>query len=296
MGSILLKSSEGINHMQLQMINDISKIFQCSPDDIKDIKPLKKGMTNNSFTFIMDGEKYILRMPGEGTNKLIDRQKEYEIYQEIAHLNLADDIIYINPITGYKITRFWENARVCNPFSPDDVAICMKKLKEFHNMNITVNHIFCPFERIEFYESLWSGPSCYEDYKQTKAKVMALKDYISTFSPTYSLTHIDAVPDNFLFIGSDNEVRLIDWEYAAMQDKHMDIAMFIVYAMYDSVHALKTIELYFQGSYNNMIGKIHAYIAVCGLLWSNWCEYKRQKGVEFGEYALRQYQYAKDYA
>ena len=41
--------------------------------------------------------------------------------------------------------------------------------------------------------------------------------------------------------------------------------------------------------------KIYAYIAMCGLLWSNWCEFKRALGVEFGEYALRQYRYAKDY-
>ena len=34
---------------------------------------------------------------------------------------------------------------------------------------------------------------------------------------------------------------------------------------------------------------------MCGLLWSNWCEYKRQLGVEFGEYSLMQYRYAKDY-
>jgi thiamine kinase-like enzyme len=42
--------------------------------------------------------------------------------------------------------------------------------------------------------------------------------------------------------------------------------------------------------------KILAYVAVCGLLWSNWCEFKHLHGVEFGEYALRQYQYAREYA
>ena len=36
-------------------------------------------------------------------------------------------------------------------------------------------------------------------------------------------------------------------------------------------------------------------MAVAGLLWSNWCEYKSALGVDFGEYALRQYDYAKDY-
>ena len=41
--------------------------------------------------------------------------------------------------------------------------------------------------------------------------------------------------------------------------------------------------------------KIYCYIAIAGLLWSNWCEYKRTLGIEFGEYSLRQYRYAKEY-
>ena len=41
--------------------------------------------------------------------------------------------------------------------------------------------------------------------------------------------------------------------------------------------------------------KIYCYIAAAGLLWSNWCEYKRRMGVEFGEYADFQYECAKKY-
>ncbi|MFR7977894.1 MAG: phosphotransferase [[Ruminococcus] torques] len=47
------------------------------------------------------------------------------------------------------------------------------------------------------------------------------------------LTHIDAVPDNFLFIeeaSGSTSIRLIDWEYAGMQDPHIDIAMFCIYS------------------------------------------------------------------
>lgn len=47
--------------------------------------------------------------------------------------------------------------------------------------------------------------------------------------------------------------------------------------------------------YSQIRIKIYCYIAICGLLWSNWCEYKHTLGVEFGEYALAQYAFAKDY-
>ena len=58
----------------------------------------------------------------------------------------------------------------------------------------------------------------------------------------------------------------------------------------------RLIAVYFTDGCNNATRiKIYCYIAACGLLWSNWCEYKRNLGVEFGEYSLRQYRYAKDY-
>ena len=109
------------------------------------------------------------------------------------------------------------------------------------------------------------------------------------------LAHIDSVPDNFLFT-KDDEVKLIDWEYAGMQDPHVDIAMFAVYSFYDKKQIDALMEMYFGGNTEDAIRiKIYCYIAVCGLLWSNWSEYKRQMGVDFGEYSVRQYRYAKEF-
>ena len=66
--------------------------------------------------------------------------------------------------------------------------------------------------------------------------------------------------------------------------------------MYDKAQTDHLIDIYFQGQCPDDIRtKIYCYMAACGLLWSNWCEYKSQLGVEFGEYSLRQYRYAKDY-
>ena len=64
--------------------------------------------------------------------------------------------------------------------------------------------------------------------------MLQLKDYIEANAGEWVLTHIDAVPDNFLFVEENGkeEIRLIDWEYAGMQDPHVDIAMFCIYSLY----------------------------------------------------------------
>ena len=272
-----------------------SQALDAEPDDIVNVEVLKKGMTNRSFMFTCKDQKYIMRIPGEGTGQLINRKQEADVYSVIRDKGLCDDIIYINPENGYKITKYIENARVCDTFNDEDVRICMKKLKEFHRMHLNVDHEFKIFNLIDFYESLWNGKkSIYRDYEKTKENVLSLQSYINSIEKDYCLTHIDAVPDNFLITKDD--IRLIDWEYAGMQDPHVDLAMFCIYAMYDREHVEKLIDAYFDGecSKENRI-KIYCYIAACGLLWSNWCEYKLHLGVEFGEYSLRQYRFGKEY-
>lgn len=282
-------------HLNTNAIRVICQALDAQPQQITDITVLKKGMTNRSFLFRCREKKYIMRIPGEGTDRLINRAEEAAVYKAIDGKRICDDIAYINPRNGYKITEFLENARVCDPEDPQDVKACMARLRRFHQQRLEVSHTFDIFGQIDFYESLWNGaPSCFRDYEKTKRQVLELKSYIDSQEKDWCLTHIDAVPDNFLFVG--DEIRLIDWEYAGMQDPHVDIAMFCIYAMYDRDHAEALIDSYFpEGCKPSVRTKIYCYIAACGLLWSNWCEYKRQLGVEFGEYSLRQYRYAKDY-
>lgn len=287
------------SQLQTDAIQAICEALGAQQDEVTNITVLKKGMTNRSFLFSCKDKKYIMRIPGEGTDQLINRRQEAAVYQTIAGRKICDEIAYINPENGYKITEYLDGARVCDAEKEEDLQKCMKKLREFHGQKLRVDHSFDLFGQMEYYESLWEGtPSAYKDYEKTKAHVLQLKDYIEANAGERVLTHIDAVPDNFLFVEENGkeEIRLIDWEYAGMQDPHVDIAMFCIYSLYKKEQVDHLIDLYFEGSCDDKTRiKIYCYIAVCGLLWSNWCEYKRKLGVEFGEYSLRQYRYAKDY-
>lgn len=277
----------------------IAKVFNCNTSDILDIQVLKKGMTNRSFLFTVNGAKYIMRIPGEGTDQLINREDEAEVFSSLKGKGLCDDPVYINPRNGYKITKFLEGIRTCDPYSEDDLMRCMRLLKKFHDMKLEVNHKFDLFEKINFYESLWNGEkSVYRDYEITKQHVFELKDYIDKQKKDICLTHIDAVYDNFLFYMCEGEekLQLTDWEYSSMQDPHVDLAMFSIYAFYNKEQVDHLLDLYYEGECpEDVRTKVYAYMAICGLLWSNWCEYKSHLGIEFGEYSLRQYRYAKDY-
>jgi len=290
------------NYLKSDAIDVIAKHFGVSITEIMDIAVLKKGMTNRSFLFSIRGDKYIMRIPGEGTDQLINRENEAAVFKAISGLGLCDDPEYINASSGYKISRFLKGARTCDPDNINDLRRAMEKLAAFHAMHLKVPHTFDIFGQIEFYESLWDGQmSMYRDYQKTKENVLSLRPYIEATRKDWCLTHIDAVPDNFLFYQTNDgeALQLIDWEYAGMQDPHVDLAMFCIYALYNKRQVDRLITLYFQAVGEECSvetkAKIYAYIAACGLLWSNWCEFKAHLGVEFGEYSLRQYRFAKDY-
>ncbi len=279
-------------------LDEISKVFDVQKEEITDITILKKGMTNNSFLFTCKGERYILKLPKNKTD--IEFNAEFSVYKAAKNKNITDDVVYFNCETGLKISKYMCDVHFCDPFNKKDVHKCMNKLREFHQMGLEIDYKFDLFKQIEFYEGLWNGEkSVYPDYEETKKKIFSLKIFLEKQKKDICLCHLDAVQDNFMMPdNSENwqDIRMIDWEYAGMQDPHLDLAMFSLYALYDKGHIDALIDEYFENNCPDETRlKIYAYIATGGLLWSNWCEYKLKHGAEFGEYSIKQYRFAKEY-
>lgn len=290
---------KGSKNLKANTIESLKKILSVRTGDIRDVELIKKGMTNRSFSFTCKGKKYVMRIPGRGTDKLIKRREEASVYKEIENTGLCSSPIYFDPDDGFKLSLYLENARSCDPYNWQEVKECMELLKGFHDLDLNVDHYFDLTGQIDFYESLREGPSSYSDYDLVKKQLMSLTDFVDINIEEKCLCHIDSVPDNFLFYTDEDgreKLQLTDWEYAGMQDPHLDIAMFSVYSGYNKKEIDRLIDLYFSGVCPPKIRtKIYCYVALSGLLWSNWCEYKYSLGLEFGEYSLNQYRYAKDF-
>lgn len=265
-------------------------------EDMEAFCRLEKGMTNRLFHFCCRGREYLIRVPGEGSEKLLDRKQEAMVYRALAGRDITDRYLYINPGSGIKITEYLSDAHTCDVEDMEEVRRCIRHLFHFHRMRLTGEAEFDVFRRLSDYESECGHDiaQSFPDYGDTKAAVLRLRALIDAAPTEKCLCHIDPVPDNFL-IGPE-KISLIDWEYAAVADPHMDIAMFCIYAGYDRARVDRVIDFYFSDGCPAMVRrKIYCYIAVCGLLWTVWCEIKKDSGVYFDAYEKIQYQYAKDY-
>jgi hypothetical protein len=278
----------------LHILDIIQSVFNLQNTDIE-LMPLKQGMTNDSFIFSINNERYIIRVPGVNTEKIINRHEEYDVYQAIKNEKFVESVVYIDRDKGYKISKFIENSHTVNPKDWNEINACLKRLKEFHGQSHRVEHYFDVFEHINYYESLMPHASKYEDYKEIKKNIESLEPIIENLVKDWTLCHIDAVCDNFL-VTENQDVYLIDFEYAAMQDPDLDVAMFIVYSLFNRQEIDRIIDIYFENQATPLKRyKIYSYIAIVGLLWSNWCEAKQDQELLNSSYAQQQYNYAKTF-
>ena len=284
------------DHSDSKAMALISEVFQVPESEITGIECLKAGMTNRSFLFRVKGKAYICRIPGEGTEKLIDRRAESESYRAIAPLGLAEELIYFNPENGYKISVYYEDARSADPESEADLRASMAVLKKLHSAPCRVSQRFDLGERIAFYESLCleKGEIPFLDYAEVREKMNRLLSWIHGLHRPETLSHIDPVYANFLFTGEG--IRLIDWEYAGMADPLIDFAMATIYAEKDFDYAFRLLDYYGDTDVPRDKAEqlVTAYMALGGFLWALWAVYKEALGVSFGTYPLTQYRYAKE--
>ena len=286
----------------MQLVADIFKVRESK---VQNIRRLKAGMTNNSLLFTIDDKSYICRIPGEGTDKLINRHNESEVYKAIEQLHIAEHLIYFDDKTGYKISEYYEDSRNADFADDADLEACMHKLRRLHESGTKVKHDFDIAAMISFYEEL-CGHIAFEDYETVKLKRDRLLEWVDSHCGQKVLAHIDPVQDNFILLkGADLSeskrdeklIRLIDWEYAGMCDPMMDLGMCAIYSYMDEMRTERMAELYFGRKPEEAeLRLIYAYMALGGLLWSLWGLDKESLGVRFSDYTIKMYRYFKKYA
>ena len=308
-------NDSGSKAMQL-----VSKVFGMPESEIVNIRCLKAGMTNKSWYFSVSdseeapeqyrGRAYICRIPGPGTEKLINRKQEGEVYKAVTKLGITEELVYFDPENGYKISRYYNGARNADYGNASELKECMTLLKKLHNSGVCLDHEFDFRKELNGYEKDIKDVNAqipFEDYPVVRMHAMELMDWLDSLERPKTVAHIDSVKDNFIF--TDEGLRMIDWEYAGMADPLVDLAMAAIYSYmsYDEVKEL--INVYREApsdhcadggialrniSSEDAFSIVTAYMGMGGLLWSLWGVYKMALGESFGDYTLKMYRYFKD--
>jgi thiamine kinase-like enzyme len=196
-----------------------------------DPTPLDGGITNRNYLVTMDGERYVVRLPGKDTGLLlIDRSAELEANKAAAALGIAPPVAAMLHEPPCIVTRFldgrvMEAAELREPVALAEVATA---LRAFHDSGLTLPAVFDSFQIPIDYaatarERGVEPPDRYLEAMEHAAQIRAvLRGHEHMRVPC----HNDLLAANFIRAGRG--VRIVDWEYAGMGDRYFDLGNFAV--------------------------------------------------------------------
>ncbi len=207
------------------------------------------GMTNHSYHVLMDnGENLAVRLPGDGTEKLICRPDEKVSTELACSLDIDSDLLYFGE-DGTKVSKYIEDAVTMSPESmrkKENILQAAGILKALHTCGADTKVPFEVFDMAANYEKIVMGNKVplYMDYPNIKSKVMEIKDSIDRLTGVKKVPcHNDPLCENWV-MGKDG-LYLIDWEYAGMNDGMWDLADVSIEASYNEVQDRALLNAYF---------------------------------------------------
>lgn len=275
----------------------VSECMKVHIEKVKEITPIG-GLTNKNYKVLVDGELFVLRVPGSGTEEMISRGDEIRNAAYANEVGVDAELVYFNEETGVKISRFIENAETLTADAAKKqynmTKVC-NILRKLHKSDRVMDNHFDIYGKIEKYEMLAKAANgnFFEDYEEVKAKVYKLKTIMESLEVKLTPCHNDTLADNFIKSGED-KMYLIDWEYAGMNDPMWDLAAHSVESEFNEDEEELFLRTYFQGEVEEkykkrvLINKIYQ-----DFLWSTWTNIKEAKGDDFGTYGIDRYNRAK---
>jgi thiamine kinase-like enzyme len=232
------------------------------------------GLTNQNYKLYVGGQAHVLRLPGRGTGRFINRSTERANQEAAAKANFTPSSIFFDGRTGVKITPYLSEARALDPASarePKRAAAVAVLLSRFHSSSIRFVNDFNVFRLADIYERVarLRFARFFEGYHQIRARVLALERPLNSISGVKVACHNDLVPENIL--ETRDGLTLIDWEYSGMNDPAWDIASFTLESGFDEAQDRCFIAAYSGGLASPRLRlRVEAYRLLQDFLWSLW--------------------------
>ncbi|RFB11066.1 winged helix-turn-helix transcriptional regulator [Bacillus sp. HNG] len=264
-------------------------------NEIVSIEPFG-GMTNKSYRVKLSNQKeYVLRTPGEGTEKMINRYEEKYNSSLASSLGIDAELLYFNEATGVKISALIPNAEALNPKTArrEDIMLYSTNiLRTLHNSGVKMKNEFDVFQKIEEYEqfAIEANGEFYPNYHEVKKQVMKIKEMFTKMEVPIVPCHIDLAPENLVKSGED-KLYLIDWEYSGMNDPMWDIASHSLECSFTPEDEELFLSYYFEQQEPTSEQKLRILMhkILQDFLWSTWTVIKEARGVTFGNYGIDRY-------
>jgi len=247
--------------------------------DSKEIRceALGGGITNHNF-IVTVGEpggttvaRYVLRIPGEGTDMFIDRRNERLCCIAAAEAGVAPRVAYT---VGESLVIDFIEAETMHPESlpgrPDRIVQVVETVKRMHQRAVFPNEIHL-FDMIRHYTVMARDVEAPfpEDIDWMFKIVDQIEAAMERDKPAPVACHNDLLSENFL-IDKTGRMWIIDWEYGGMTDPFFDLGDFCTEHPFSSEEERLILTTYCGGMDEHRYCRMMLHKLTADLWWTIW--------------------------
>lgn len=187
---------------------------------------LSGGLTNENYTVRVNGEKYVLRIPGQGSEVMIDRECELLNSKAAEKAGISPNILANLKPENVLVIEYLEG-EVQHPetIAEDDMKIekigkALKRLKE----NASFVNTTYVFEMIRQYFQKCKEVAAIlpHDFDWILGVMDEIEAKMERNRPPLAASHNDLLSENFI-LDPNGKMWVIDWEYGGMNDPYFDL-------------------------------------------------------------------------
>jgi thiamine kinase-like enzyme len=232
------------------------------------------GLTNRNYRVAIGDERFVLRIPGEGTSEYIDRRHEAVAARIAAEAGVNAEVLFLDETDGLMLTRFIDGAATMNGERFKDlgaVARAAQAFRRMHDCGKSFATEFNLFQKMdEYLDYLRKKAARIPDgYADVQREAEAVRAALNARPAALRPCHCDPLAENFLDTGQ--RIFIIDWEYAGNNDPMWDLGDVSIEAGFGPEQDAALAEAYFGGrAPAAQVGRMVMYKAMCDLLWTLW--------------------------
>jgi thiamine kinase-like enzyme len=232
------------------------------------------GLTNRNYKVAIGDERFVLRIPGEGTSEYIDRRNEGVAARIAAEAGVNAEVLFFDESDGLMLTRFVDGAATMNGERFRDlgaVARAATAFRRMHDCGKSFATTFDLFQKMdEYLDYLRTKDARIPDgYSDVQKEAESVRAALNARPAALRPCHCDPLAENFLDTGE--RIFIIDWEYAGNNDPMWDLGDVSVEAGFGPEQDAALAEAYFGGRPPAaQVGRMVMYKAMCDLLWTLW--------------------------
>lgn len=193
------------------------------------VTELSGGITNQNYRVDVEGAVYVLRVCSENARDLgINRDHEVACSRIVAQLGIGPEVVRYQPEDGILVVEFLDAAPISaeQAREPETLKRIVETIRLFHEGPAFPGR-FSPFDTVRDYHrrSVGKGVRFPESLPEVFERMGRMESALAGARKSVPC-HNDLLAANFLV--RDEEIWLIDWEYAAMGDPFFDLGNFAV--------------------------------------------------------------------